>query len=80
MQPTMIRVTNDVQGATAAFAGAADAMRRASQTLTTFGETVYAVAERHYLQCHARLPGGRSSARLRKKRRDLVLRWFWGNS
>lgn len=30
-----------------------------------------------YLQHHARLPGSRSTARLRKKRKDMVARWFF---
>jgi hypothetical protein len=61
-----------------AFARAAQAMRAASAAMEQLGDCIYRTAEDAYLRQHARLPGGRSSARLRKKRRDLVLRWFFG--
>lgn len=32
-------------------------------------------SERCYLQHHSRLPGSDKTARLRKKRRDIVFRW-----
>lgn len=41
-----------------------------------FSEGYYQMAERAYLHEFGKLPGGHSSARIRKKRRDYVLRWF----
>ena len=52
------------------------AMRASVLAMNQFGEAWYATAERAYQAFHPKLPGGRSSARLRKKRRDMVMRWY----
>lgn len=44
--------------------------------LDNFGRAYYAFAERTYLGAHGTLPGSDRNARLRKKRRDAILRWF----
>lgn len=52
-------------------------VKKAAAAMTEFGEAIYKVAEKEYLKHHQRLPGGTSSPRLRKKRRTLVMRWFF---
>ena len=51
-----------------------------SMTLTCNGltESWLACAEVEYLNHHKRLPGSDKTKRLRKKKRDIVLRWFLG--
>lgn len=39
-------------------------------------DTVYDGIERAYLEEHGSLPGSERTRRLRKKRRDAVLRWW----
>lgn len=39
-------------------------------------ESWRAAAEKKYLECHKKLPGSLRTKRLRKKRRDVTLRWF----
>lgn len=41
-----------------------------------FGEDIYRTACSAYLQHHDAPPGGTGNARLRKKRRKLVMDWF----
>lgn len=57
-------------------AALAPAAKRAAMAFNEFGGAVYKVAEKEYLKCHARLPGGISNARLMKKRRTMVVGWF----
>lgn len=59
-----------------AFAGLADAVNVAGNSMRIFGDEWYLTAERTYLKHHQKLPGGRSTERLQKKRRSAVLKWF----
>lgn len=45
-------------------------------SLLALGAALYAAAEHEYRRVHGRLPGSTRTARLRKKRRDEVMRWF----
>ena len=69
-------ITAAVQAAGPAFARVATVMREAASAMGKFGDVWYRTAERAYLQHHTRLPGGKRTARLRKKRRTQVLMWF----
>lgn len=46
--------------------------------LRLFVEAYLDIAARAYLRTHRRLPGSERTARLRKKRRVVLLRWFLG--
>lgn len=52
------------------------AFQQCAKALTKFGEFYISCAKTAYLQHHKRLPGGTSTARMRKKRRSKVLNWF----
>jgi len=56
-----------------AFTRAAQSAARAAEE---FLDAWFAGIEDAYLVTHKRLPGGRTNARLFKKRRDILLRWF----
>lgn len=57
-----------------------DVMRDASESamagLRLFAEAYVDLAAKAYLRTHRRLPGSERTARLRKKRRVVLLRWF----
>lgn len=48
----------------------------ASKAFKRFGDAFYAMAEKEYRRVNGSPPGSTKTARLRKKRRDHVLRWF----
>lgn len=78
--PAVLR-PNDELGATLAackpaFEGLAAAMRGAAVAAHVLADAWYATAEREYLTQHRRLPGSKRTARLRKKRRAIVLAWW----
>lgn len=65
------------------FAGAASAARLVSVAIRDLGTTLraliavtYQQACRAYRKENGRLPGSDRTARLRKKRRTIVLRWY----
>lgn len=59
--------------------GLAPAMKQATGAMDKFGSTIYKIAENEYLKHHAKLPGGTSTARLRKKRKTVVMKWLCKN-
>jgi len=59
--------------ATEAFRKLGDAFRKAGRVMC---DAWWNMAAKEYLRHHDRLPGGESNARLRKKRRTVVLNWF----
>ena len=53
-----------------------DGFNRAAQAVAKFGRSLFVVATTEYLATHKRLPGSDRTARLRKKRRSVVLAWY----
>lgn len=64
------------EGFTRMAAAMLPAMLAVKAAFDQFGDRYYAYACWVYLRQHQRLPGSDRTARLRKKRRDAVLRWF----
>ncbi len=62
--------------AVASFNGMAIAAEIANRAALCFVEAWIDMAQKAYLLENKRLPGGTSSARLRKKRRKLLLDWL----
>lgn len=54
----------------------ANAVDEAAAGFKSFNDVCLTAAEKHYLQAHARLPGSDRNARLRKKRKTVIARWF----
>lgn len=52
------------------------ATARVATGLRLFVEAYLDLAAKAYLRTHRRLPGSERTARLRKKRRVMLLRWF----
>jgi hypothetical protein len=63
-----------------AFLGASEVAWGAGASLATLSSTLQRAAEREYLKHYSRLPGSTRTARLRKKRRDTVMRAFWNGA
>lgn len=80
MEPYLIRDSNEQMRKHAAiFARAAiPAFREAAQALNTFCGSLTHLAKQVYLEKHKRLPGGASTARLRKKRNAIIMAYFFG--
>ncbi len=53
------------------------ALESTSKSMSEFSDALHEYAKKHYLQTHGRLPGSERTSRLRKKRRDAVMRFTW---
>lgn len=73
--PSLMTLAEKAKLLGAAFSGISGSMTLACNGLT---ESWCAAAEKKYLEYHRKLPGSNKTKRLRKKRRDVTLRWFHG--
>jgi len=74
MNDLFVRVTVALKGFRAAISEVGDSVREFGRA---YNGAVAKMAEPFYASAHGgRLPGSERTARLRKKRRDAVLRWW----